>query len=67
MEVTFQCMEHCIYGDGKFGTLTAGAMGTVDVSATMNKIKGGVLCPATATWAASYTVTAPEPIYVAEK
>jgi hypothetical protein len=67
MEVTFQCMEHCIYGDGKFGTLTAGAMGTIDVSATMNKIKGGVLCPATATWAASYTVTAPEPIYVAEK
>jgi hypothetical protein len=44
LELTFKCMGHCKYGDGKIGVLTGGAMGTIDVSATLNKIKGGVFC-----------------------
>lgn len=64
-EVTFNCMAHCVYGDGTMGTLTGGAMGTIDVNGTMAKIAGGVLCPNSITWKAAYTVTAPEPLYVA--
>lgn len=65
-EVTFSCMAHCVYGDGAMGTLTGGAMGTIDVNGTMVKVSGSAFCPPTITWKASYTVTAPEPLYVAE-
>lgn len=67
LDVTFNCMGHCKYGDGKIGVLTGGAMATIDVSGTLNKIEGGENCPATAKWTGSYTVTAPEPLYVAQK
>ncbi|HEX5928173.1 MAG TPA: hypothetical protein VFY48_02160 [Solirubrobacterales bacterium] len=66
-QVTFNCMGHCIYGEGPLGALTGGAMATMDVDATLNKVAGGAFCPATATLEADYTVTAPEPLYVAEK
>ncbi|MGN6256440.1 MAG: hypothetical protein ACTHN3_01655 [Solirubrobacterales bacterium] len=64
-EVEFTCMAHCIYGDGKMGTITGGAMATIDVSGTMNKLGGEAICPATITWEADYTVTAPEPLWIA--
>lgn len=64
-QVTFSCMAHCVYGDGSMGTLTGGAMGTIDVNGTMAKVSGSFLCPSSITWKASYTVTAPEPLYVA--
>ena len=67
IEVTINCMGHCVYGEGALGTLTGGAMGTIDVNGTMNRVKGSLPgCPATITWKGSYTVTAPEPIYVSE-
>jgi hypothetical protein len=67
IELTWNCMGHCIYGEGSFGTLTGGAMGTMDVNGTMNRVKGSPPgCPATVTWKGSYTVTTPEPLYVSE-
>lgn len=67
LNVTFKCMGHCRYGDGKIGVLTGGAMGTIDLSGSLKKLEGGITCPASAKWIGSYTVTAPEPVYVAEK
>jgi len=57
----------CFYGPSAeaMGTLTGGAMGTIDVHTTLNK-KEGFLCPATMVMEASYTVTAPEPLYVSK-
>lgn len=67
LEVTFNCMGHCIYGDGSIGTLTGGAMGTMDINGTMNRVKGSPpACPETIVWKGSYTVTTPEPLYVSE-
>jgi hypothetical protein len=67
MEVTFKCMGHCTYGGGKFGTLTGGVTGTIDVAATLNKTAGEFACPTTANLTGSYKVTSPAPFYVAEK
>ncbi|HMI81035.1 MAG TPA: hypothetical protein VK480_04540 [Solirubrobacterales bacterium] len=67
LNVTFKCMGHCRYGDGKIGVLTGGAMGTIDLSGSLKKLEGGITCPATAKWTGSYTVTAPEPVWVADK
>jgi hypothetical protein len=64
-ELDFSCMGHCVYGDGKMGTITGGAMSTIDVSGTMKKISGEAICPSSATWEADYTVTAPEPLWIA--
>jgi len=68
LNVTFKCMGHCRYGDGKVGVLTGGAMGTIDLSGSLKKLEGNILqCPSSAKWTGSYTVTAPEPVWVAEK
>jgi hypothetical protein len=58
----------CAYGPSAeaMGTLTGGAMGTIDVHTTLNKKEGGILCPATMVMEASYTVTSPEPLYVSK-
>jgi hypothetical protein len=67
LEITFNCMGHCIYGEGALGTLTGGAMGTMDVNGTMNRVAGAAPgCPATINWKGSYTVTSPEALYVSE-
>lgn len=67
IEVSIPCMGKCVYGEGPLGTLTGGGMGTMDISGLMNRVMGNEPgCPKTITWEASYTVTAPEPIYVAE-
>jgi hypothetical protein len=57
----------CIYGAGAgidVGTMTGGAMATLDFSAVINLVAGGFLCPKTVIWEAKYTVTEPEPLYV---
>jgi hypothetical protein len=66
-ELTFNCMGHCVYGEGPLGALTGGAMATIDVEGTMKKISGPGTCPASAAIEADYTVNAPAPLYVAEK
>ncbi|HXQ89198.1 MAG TPA: hypothetical protein VN733_06115 [Solirubrobacterales bacterium] len=64
----------CGYGAGSgisLGTLTgnlfAEERATLDVSATLSKVTGGFLCPATAKWSASYTVTSPTGLNVASE
>ena len=66
-ELTFNCMGHCIYGEGPLGALTGGAMATIDVEGTMKKIAGPGTCPASATIEADYTVNTPAALYVADK
>jgi hypothetical protein len=58
----------CVYSAGTgtdLGTVTGGSMGTIDINAIVNKKSGSFLCPADSVWKASYTVTEPEPLYVA--
>jgi hypothetical protein len=58
---------NCTYGAGNgtdLGTLTGGSMATMDINAVVNLQEGGFLCPSTALWQASYTVTSPEPLYI---
>ncbi|MGN6586604.1 MAG: hypothetical protein ACTHKT_03915 [Solirubrobacterales bacterium] len=59
---------NCTYGPSAepMGTLTGGAMGTIDVHTTLNKKEGGVLCPTTMVMEAAYTVTSPAPLYVSK-
>ena len=69
IELTWNCMGmgHCIYGEGPFGTLTGGATGTLDVNATMTRVKGAPPgCPATVSWKGNYKVLTPKPVYVSE-
>lgn len=57
----------CTYGSGAgltIGTLTGGSMGLIDINTVVNRVEGSFLCPATAIWEGSYTITEPEPIYV---
>jgi len=58
----------CVYGPSAeaLGTLTGGAMATLDVHTTLNRKEGGFLCPATMVMEAAYTVTSPEPLYVSK-
>lgn len=56
----------CVYGVGAatdLGTLTGGAE-ALDISATLVKVKGGILCPVSATWTAQYKVKKPQPLFV---
>ena len=64
----------CGYGGGTgitLGTLTgnlfAEEQATLDVSATVSKVTGGFLCPATAKWSASYAITSPAGLNVASE
>lgn len=64
-------LTHCYYGFGSgttLGTLTQPASSTSDtlfhLNATLNRIKGEGVCPASTVWEATYTVTSPVPLYV---
>jgi hypothetical protein len=54
----------CFYGGPATTDLTAGAMASISASTGLTKISGTSICPATASWSAQYTVTAPEPLYL---
>lgn len=59
----------CTYGTGTaldLGTLTGGNPATIDINTILAKQAGGFLCPAEAKWAASYSVTSPQPLYIGE-
>jgi hypothetical protein len=59
----------CVYGATTgvdLGTVTGGAMATMDINGALPKVEGPILCPSTTVWEAKYTVTEPEPLYVAE-
>lgn len=50
---------------GKPGlTLTAGSSPTLAVSAAKLEREGGLLCPTSATWTATYTLSEPAPLFV---
>jgi hypothetical protein len=58
----------CVYGTGAgttIGTVTGGEPATVDVNAVVNKQEGGFLCPTTTLWKATYVVTEPKPLWIA--
>jgi hypothetical protein len=58
----------CIYVPGDLGTLKGAAMATIEVITVLNRTAGSpMLCPLTMVWEAGYTVTAPEPLFVAKK
>ena len=57
----------CVYTAGTgthIGTVTGGPTATVHVNAVVTRVEG--LCPASAKWVATYTVTSPTPLYVKE-
>lgn len=59
----------CTYGTGggtHLGTLTGGEEPTLAISATVPRIAGGFLCPASASWDAEYVITEPHALFVAE-
>jgi hypothetical protein len=54
----------CFYGGPATTDLAPGAMASISASTALPKVSGSAICPATASWSAQYTVTAPEPLYV---
>lgn len=57
----------CIYGTGTgtaLGTVTGGNPATVTINAVINLIEGGIGCPKTTRWTATYTVTKPNPLFI---
>lgn len=59
----------CTYGTGSaldLGTLKGGNPATIEVNSLLSKQAGGFTCPSEAKWAASYSVTSPQPLYVGE-
>jgi hypothetical protein len=62
----------CTYTGGSathIGTVTGGAPATVDVNAVVTRLSpdpDAGICPASARWQATYTVTSPNPLYVKE-
>ncbi|HEV2858724.1 MAG TPA: hypothetical protein VGW80_10015 [Solirubrobacterales bacterium] len=59
--------ESCVYGAGTgtdLGVVTGGATATITINALVKRVTGGFSCPAETRWTASYTVTAPKPLYV---
>jgi hypothetical protein len=72
-EVTVNCSTifgnvHCIYvtENTDLGTLTGGNPASLDVNASIPRLTTNALCTPTATWEASYEVTAPKPLYVTQ-
>lgn len=62
---------HCIYGNPTTSLSVAGSVGTalaavVATSVTLPKKGGGFFCPETSSLSATYTVTTPDPVYIAE-
>lgn len=60
----------CTYGTASTGTtlgkVFGGSPATLAVEALLPKVGGSFLCPSTATFSASYTVSAPNPLFVEE-
>jgi hypothetical protein len=62
----------CTYGTGAgavlggFTKTKPGSHTILDVQITVPKLAGGFLCPITVKWEATYTITAPTPLYVRE-
>jgi hypothetical protein len=57
----------CIYGTGTstmLGTATGGNPATIDINAAIELQEGGLLCPKTTRWTATYTVTNPTPLLI---
>jgi hypothetical protein len=55
----------CMY-EGFEGTLASGSPAALSISSsTMTKVSGGFLCPGFVFFSASYTVTSPQPLYIA--
>jgi hypothetical protein len=57
----------CTYGTGTgthLGTLTGGEAPVLNISTTVPKIEGSFICPSSASWTASYTITEPHALYV---
>lgn len=62
---------HCVYGNPTTSLSVKGSEGTglASITATgvaLPKLKGGLFCPETSFWDATYTVTTPDPVYIAE-
>ena len=55
----------CTYGGSVLASLTGGAMASIDITDSLPKLAGGATCANPAVWTVEYTVTAPEPLYVA--
>jgi hypothetical protein len=58
----------CVYGSTTgitLGTLTGGNPAVLDINALVGKEEGGFLCPSSARWTGSYTVSSPNPLLVA--
>jgi hypothetical protein len=59
----------CTYGTGAaadIGTIEGGKPATIKINAILNKVEGGVLCPADVKAVAGYSVESPQPLFVGE-
>lgn len=57
--------KECFYDPGDVGTLTGGAMATIDWAGVLTYTKGNLGCnPGNANWNGAYTVTSPEPLWI---
>ena len=59
----------CTYGLGAatdMGRLTGSTTGeaTLDITAVLNRVTGGFLCPSTGYWVGTYWMTIPDPLHV---
>jgi hypothetical protein len=54
----------CTFKGTDLGTLTGGTSPVMDINATVDKTAGSFVCPAHATWTATYNITTPTPLYV---
>lgn len=59
----------CTYGTAPtgthFGTIVGGNPATVSVSSVFPLLKGAAACPQDVRWTGSYTITSPQPLYIA--
>jgi hypothetical protein len=57
--------QECTYKIGHGGTLTGGAVATIDFKGTLTKTAGGVFCPGqNVTFTGFYKITSPQPLWV---
>jgi hypothetical protein len=57
----------CAYGTGEgteLGTISGGVSPHITITANIARTAGGFLCPATATWHATYVVTSPHELHI---
>lgn len=71
-ETTTSCLEyHCIYATGSttLGSIQGGAMASLVINSSLPRVGGSSEgeCGSTGTWTAEYTVTSPEPLYIAKE